>query len=581
MYENQDNSVNISSAALENLGDMRKFNKKKMEAAEHGSNDYIYYRILQLTYKVLMNSYYGILGERNSVFYSSSVQNSITTTGQDLITTSIIAMESFLSNNVPFNDTDDVITFLLNVKSEKHDIEIMNYVDAPITKAELLEYLINHKKPEAELDVDLISDIISKFDNDLLTRIYYKNQIIPLIHNAWFVEKLKNMSQYVYAEEPSEEMKEDLNDFREKVIDFCHYDYLYEDRYKRAMKDKRKCIITIDTDSNFINLDFYLKSVSQMLDLDKSNETQQMTIMNIFINVTTEVLKKTFWTLTTNMGLIDRCKPIINMKSEFIYQRILLTRNKKSYGGIVTGELGKLLSKPVLDIKGLSIRKTSVPKKIRKEFTEILENDILKAKDIDLKSIIDKYDALGLSIEASLKSGSTEYLLPKNLELIESYKTPETIESVRATILWNALEPEDTIVPPDKINIVKLNPDIAAPLAKLSSLDEIDSLLNDNDISLELKNLIKNYPSKAKGIAKVIYNIGNSNKSAIDISRFGMSCIAVPKGIEQLPEYLVPLIDYRSMVNNNMTNGYILLESLGIYVSDIKTVKYKSNIIQI
>ena len=59
-FENQDNSVNISAKALENLGDMRKVNKKKMEAAEHGSDDYVYYRIIQLTYKVLMNSYYGI-----------------------------------------------------------------------------------------------------------------------------------------------------------------------------------------------------------------------------------------------------------------------------------------------------------------------------------------------------------------------------------------------------------------------------------------------------------------------------------------------------------------------------------------
>lgn len=50
--------MNVPSAALSNLGDLRKFNKKKMEAAEHGSDDYIYYRILQLTYKVLMNSFY-------------------------------------------------------------------------------------------------------------------------------------------------------------------------------------------------------------------------------------------------------------------------------------------------------------------------------------------------------------------------------------------------------------------------------------------------------------------------------------------------------------------------------------------
>lgn len=165
--------------------------------------------------------------------------------------------------------------------------------------------------------------------------------------------------------------------------------------------------------------------------------------------------------------------------------------------------------------------------------------------------------------------------------MIESYKTPDTIEAVRATILWNALEPEDTIVPPDKINIVKLNPDIATPLGEISSLDEIPALATSPDISPELRDLIIRHPDKARGIAKTIYNIGNQNKSAIDISRFGMSCIAIPKSVDQIPDYLVPLIDYQSMVNNNMTNGYILLESLGIYVSDIKTVKYKSNIIQI
>jgi len=80
LYKNQNDSVNISSKALENLGEMRKFNKKKMEAAEHGSDDYVFYRILQLTYKVLMNSYYGILGEKNSVFFNPYVQNSITMT---------------------------------------------------------------------------------------------------------------------------------------------------------------------------------------------------------------------------------------------------------------------------------------------------------------------------------------------------------------------------------------------------------------------------------------------------------------------------------------------------------------------
>jgi len=56
------------------------------------------------------------------------------------------------------------------------------------------------------------------------------------------------MVQYVYSEKPAAEMEADLNDIKEKILEFCYYDYLYEDRYKRAMKDKRQTIITIDTD---------------------------------------------------------------------------------------------------------------------------------------------------------------------------------------------------------------------------------------------------------------------------------------------------------------------------------------------
>ena len=156
-------------------------------------------------------------------------------------------MESFLSNNVPFNDTDDIITYLSNCRQEKHELHIMDYLDEPVTKDELLDYLIHHVKQDANIDEDIIKSIISKFDAELTSRAYYKNQILLLVHHQWFKEKLEKLSQYVYAEEPAPEMVDDLKDFKEKIIDFCHYDYLYEDRYKRAMKDKRKCIVTIDS----------------------------------------------------------------------------------------------------------------------------------------------------------------------------------------------------------------------------------------------------------------------------------------------------------------------------------------------
>lgn len=238
----------------------------------------------------------------------------------------------------------------------------------------------------------------------------------------------------------------------------------------------------------------------------------------------------------------------------------MLTKNKKSYAGLISGELGKLLPEPSLDIKGLSIKKSSIPKILRKKFTKILEDDILKPEKIDLRHIINQYDQLEIDIENSLKEGNPEYLLPKNLEIIESYKAPDTIEAVRGVLIWNALEKDSQIVPPEKIDLLKLN------------------CTNENDPRLLA--LKETKPEKYKTIMEVVFNHGISNIK-IDISRFGFSCIAIPKGTDKIPDYLIPFIDFKSMVNNNLSNGYILLESLGVYTSQVNDTKYKSNIIEL
>ena len=48
-----------------------------------------------------------------------------------------------------------------------------------------------------------------------------------------------------------------------------------------------------------------------------------MTVMNIYIDIVTEALHRTFDRLTGNMGLLEDYKHIINMKSEFTYKRIM------------------------------------------------------------------------------------------------------------------------------------------------------------------------------------------------------------------------------------------------------------------
>jgi hypothetical protein len=562
LYEDHGSSINIGSSALKFLLDSRKNFKKKMEESEYGSDQYIYYKILQSTFKVLANSYYGIIGERNSVFYNPHVQNSISMTGQDLITVAIVALENFLADNTKFNDFDDLLYFIDNTLGEEQIDSILNYVDSPIGYEELYNYLINKlSNPASELVSIRLKETLKDFSLEQINRLYYKNKILEFIFSSTYLKnQFQQMLKYEYKEVPEEAMKPILNEFRRLILNFCFSNIIFEDRFKRSMKDDRKNVILSDTDSAFVNLNNYLEKVSHEFKLGKTSNIQQMTIINIFVNIVTEMLEKTFYKVTGNMGITDKFKNLISMKNEFLFKKILLTRNKKSYSGLITGELGKTLNRPVLEIKGISIRKSSVAKQLRKEFTDILTEDILSAESVDLKKIIRKFDELGIQVENSLKSGELTYALPRNVEQIDGYKEPTRLEPVRGTIIWNALETERQITPPEKVNVVKL---------KAINKD-----------GAEMQQLKNSYPDKYAVVMKTVFNEGVESPK-IDISRFGLNVISIPKSIEKIPDYLLPLIDLSSMVSDNMTNGYIILESLGIYTEEVKTTKYKSNIVEI
>jgi hypothetical protein len=553
LYENQDNSINIGSSALKMLLDSRKVFKKKMEESEYGSDQYTYYKILQSTYKVLANSYYGILGERNSVFYNPHVQNSITMTGQDLITSAILTLENFLADNVRFEDFDDVMNFISEELSEKVEDQILKYIDEPVSNDDLVDYLVlKTNKKLSDVALGRLKIVVSKLSLEEVNRLFYKNKMIKFVENSYVRDKMLNI-----IKTNDENLKVE---FTKMISDFCFSNIIFEDRFKRVLNIDRKNVVVSDTDSAFINLSNYIGHTTKMFNLEKSNADEQISVMNVFIAIVTSILEKSFLKLTGNMGLIEEFKPVISMKNEFVYKRLMLTRNKKSYAGTIVSELGKLLTKPVLDMKGLSIRKSSVAKRLRKQFTDILRDDVLNAEKVNLSYIIKKFDELGLTVENSLRSGDMTYSLPRNIENIDGYKDPSMQEPVRGTLVWNSIEPESPITPPEKVNIIKLK-------AFDKSSPDLQALRLSNE-------------SKYNSIVKTVFNEG-VDKPNIDISRFGLSVVSIPKSIDKIPNYLLQMIDYQSMVNTNMTNGYIILESLGIYTEEVKTTKYKSNIIEI
>ena len=592
---------NIAANALTYILNQRKYYKNKMNEFEYGSDEYIYYNVMQLTYKVLANSYYGILGQSTSPFYNSHIQNSVTLSGQDVITTSITSNEAFLGNNCKFNTLNDCIEFINNVKTDKYEYDIMKYIDEPVSCDKLTEYLYGRFKNEiTDNEKEIIKNIVSKLNDTARSRIYYKCNLIKLLENSYFVNQMRERihAEGGYKNDP---------EFARLVCDLTHYDHILEDRYNRVLKDTKNTVIGCDTDSNFLYLDTLVQNCMRILNEDRTYEAE---MVNMFIDFSVEGVRRTFWILTTNFGIEDDFKEIINMKNEFNYSRFLTTKNKKNYAAIMKSKLGKIINKPIedrIDIKGLAIRKSTIAKDLRKAFTDFLIHNILEPENVDLVSINNEYDKIRDMVSDSISKGETTYAVPLNLNVPDSYAFPDRQQQVRGYLVWNELEPDMAIQPPEKINSFKLKSDypFERKKKKIKAKDWNDSLnyevesIDDKGTRTvyietleeaykrfedflytkpEFKNLKDNYPDKYDIIMRVVYNKGVKTLPKIHFEDKGFGTIAIPKDLEHIPEYLIPFIDQTEMVKLNTAAGNILLGSLGIYCDNSNN---KTNILKL
>lgn len=549
LIANQKNAHSYAIDALVYILKQRAVYKKNMINSKKGSEEYVYWQVLQLTMKILANSYYGVLSQAVSTFYNSFIQNSITLTGQDLISVSIYFIESFLSNNKKFDNLDDVIDFINNICTEK-DYNILDYVNNIKTKDQVKKYLIGHTN--VPIDVSILDAILSKRTEEELNKIYYTNQLMELLDNDYFKNKLSTVIS-------TGNIDEDLVKLISKINS---YNYVTADRFSKITSQTRKSVLVSDTDSIFVHLDKHLENIVK---ITGTTENKDDVIINLLIAIITEALDNIFKTFTANCGLPEEYRSIINMKNEFVYSKLITTRNKKNYAGWLNMELGKIIpgndAKEHLDIKGLAIRKSTISKTLRKEFQKFLVDDILKPEQINLVKVMESYNTISDLIESSLKRGSTEFLIPKSLAEYNSYKFPNRIEAVRGTIVWNAIEPDKVIIPPEKILTVKINGE-ALTSKGFEKIKEIN-------------------PEKYELIKNTVFT--SSDAGDLDLSKFGFNVLSIPMDEVKVPDYILPAINYESMINANLKAANILLESLGIYCTDDNTTKtnYKSNIIEL
>lgn len=228
-----------------------------------------------------------------------------------------------------------------------------------------------------------------------------------------------------------------------------------------------------------------------------------------------------------------------------------MTMVKKSYATLQEIQEGNLIPKDKqLDVKGIaSIAKSSNADSTRKALEKILLEDILEADTISQFKVVKHLAILENRIINSIQSGSKEYYKPVTIKSMASYVNPMRIQGVKAATVWNALKEENL----EAINLDERNP---LYVAKCNiTRDSIESIRED-------------FPYVYSKALELLDN--PTYKGKID-------SIAVPLD-EFVPEWLTRLIDYKTIVNDNISGFPI--ESVGIQRLGNNNVNY-TNILQL
>lgn len=588
--------------------DLRNEHKREMFKHPKGSELFNRYNLLQNLDKVDVNAIYGCLGMYLSIYYNLHVAASVTAQGRHLTSNAGMCFEMFLANNVKFASLDEVLTFIDNVNEEQNEWKFNDedILDRNITVDECflkLAYTCGFEWIPEEEDLNIIWDILNKLPQKVINRLYYKNNLIEFISNSKISKMIDSLltmmtEPFLNPNEPPECIKDELDVFTEIVMEYVYYHYFILNCVDRMDNMEMSIKMISDTDSTIICLDHWYEYVlnniamhkpytitrekidlvsflegkpikeslvefeepelsydfynDQVIEIQKAidlvNILPQDNLRYSIINILAYILDKVI-----NDYMIRLCKNsnsyngncLIIMKNEFLFKRVLLTMVKKNYASIQELQEGNMVPKEEgLDLKGLAIDKSSMNAKTRKQLKQVLFEEILDKENIDQMEVIKKLAILEDQIYKSLQSGNKEYYKPVTIKPMSVYEDPMRIQGIKASVVWNAIK-DDYLEAID-----------------LTDRNGIDIL----KVNINPTNVVKIRDQYPEIYDKITYVIGTETEPSVDVNfknsyKGSISAVAIPKDVST-PEWLIPFIDYNTIINDNLCN--FPLESIGI-----------------
>lgn len=286
------------------MGFIRKRKEYKAEMFKYpkGSEQFARYNLAQLLEKLNANATYGVLGAPTALIYNLYVAEAVTRQGRSYISCSIMLFESLLSNNVKFNNLNEIITFINNIEHEKPKRKLLDeaILDRSVTLEECFFKIMNTVDMmmwvPTEKEMSLVWEYLCGLSQEDINRIYYKNNLytfcdLPIV-SGLLVKILSLLEEpFMNPNKPPKNIKDDLDTLVELIKEYVYYQHFYIDKLDRIEYMQRDIVCVSDTDSTIISFDAWYRYVlNKVYNIDmliKHEEFKMIDVIEADINDTT------------------------------------------------------------------------------------------------------------------------------------------------------------------------------------------------------------------------------------------------------------------------------------------------------
>ena len=553
----------------------------------------LHYKTMQNVRKIFNNSLSGAYASASTVLYNPSAHYTLTSITRSVASVGNSITESIVAGNKHFREPEIVMNYITAIitKCHKNGIEHVIdkyklYIPTPEEVFDTMLYSFKYYWRDEEYEKRIL-EYLQKLSSVELVAVCYTNDLWHLRKfNPDFVKDLIN-SMVVKCDKVtcdpeyltnapegidilakiicSEEIKgKDIN-YKNLVGDPIMWKLASTakniieviTRYKTFfrvffitdvlppniayIKDMlRDSIVLSDTDSTCGSYDKWVEWYYGNIKFSDEAIALSAAVMTINTQVMDHYLK----VFARNMNVAEHLTELIKMKNEYFWTVFTTANVSKHYFASTAIQEGNVFATPEREIKGVHIiaspAEQSIVKRIHNYISEI-NAKIVNNEKISLKHYLTSVADLEREIINKVKTGNIDIFKLDKIKEPSSYKLEKEKTPYINHIMWESVFAPKYGSPGEPTYLI-----IKVPTIINSKKDMVEYLDNIQDV--EIKNNLKDFLTRY-------------NKEVITTFRPPHN-IVTSSGI---PEEILPVIDYKRIVEDNLGSAYILLESLGFY----------------